>query len=144
MVFRNSLEKRVLLRKFIKEKRLVRTPVTVDTLSALLIEKMGFEAIALGGYPTSGSLLGLPDIGLLTMTEVVDNCRRVANVTNIPLIIDADNGYGGVPNVCRAVRELENAGASAIVIEDQVWPKRCGHMAGKAIVETSEFILHET
>lgn len=134
------LEKRVKLRELIENKRLVRAPVPVDTLSAVLIEQTGFEAIAQGGYPTCGSQLGLPDIGLLTMTEIVEQCRRIANATNIPLIVDADTGYGNAPNVARTVLELENAGASAIVLEDQKWPKRCGHMQGKEVAPLEEYL----
>ena len=133
-------KKRETLRALLLEKKLVRTPVPFDAISALLAEKAGFEAIALGGFPTVGSLLGLPDIGLLTLSGNVDACRRMANITRIPLIVDADNGYGGIPNVVRTVRELENAGASAIVLEDQVFPKRCGHMNGKQLVSMEEFL----
>lgn len=141
VVILNTAEaKRKRLRALIQGDKMIRCPVAMDVLSGLLIEKAGFEATAIGGFPSVGSQFGLPDIGLLTMSEVVENCRRMSNAIRIPLFVDADTGYGGIPNVMRTVRELENAGASGIIVEDQVWPKRCGHMEGKQIVTQEEYL----
>jgi 2-methylisocitrate lyase-like PEP mutase family enzyme len=92
------------------------------------------------GYGTAAATLGLPDIGLLTMTEMLNNARAIANAVDIPLIADADTGYGNPVNVIRTVKEYEKAGVAAIHIEDQVWPKRCGHMSGKLVIPKNEMV----
>ena len=111
-----------------------------DALSAKLAEKAGFKAVVVSGYAVAASLIGEPDIGLLTQTEVLDVSRRIINAVNIPVIVDGDTGHGGVLNVMRMVRELIGIGASGVIFEDQTWPKRCGHMRGKSVVEAEEHI----
>jgi 2-methylisocitrate lyase-like PEP mutase family enzyme len=122
------------LRQLLETKKLIVAPGAYDSLSAKLIEGTGFEALYMTGYGTAASMLGLPDIGLLTMTEMLSNVRAIADAVEIPLIADADTGYGNAINVVRTVNEYEKAGAAALHIEDQVWPKRCGHMAGKQVI----------
>ena len=116
----------------------VLAPGAYDALSARLVEQAGFPAVYMTGFGTSASLLGRPDIGLLSFGEMVDNARRMVQVVGVPLIADADDGYGNPINVIRTVREYEAAGVAAIHIEDQVIPKKCGHMEGKQVVEASE------
>src|SRR5919202_1323380 len=118
----------------------VLAPGAYDALSAQLVEGAGFEAVYMTGFGTSASLLGRPDIGLLTLSEMVDNARRIVQAVRVPVIADADNGYGNPINVIRTVREYEAAGVSAIHVEDQVSPKKCGHMEGKQVIEASEMV----
>jgi methylisocitrate lyase len=115
-------------------------PGVYDALTALLAQKTGFQAGYVSGAGLSVSLHGQPDIGLLTLSEVAATVRRLARATPLPLIVDADTGYGGEPNVERAVRELEGAGAAGLQIEDQVFPKRCGHLSGKTVVRPEEMV----
>ncbi len=117
---------------------IVTAPGAYDALSALLIEQAGFPAIYLTGNGQTASMLGLPDVGLITLTEMADRVRCTRAVTNVPLIADADVGYGSLLNVRRAMRELEAAGANAVQFEDQVSPKKCGHELGRSIVAISE------
>src|SRR5215813_6165804 len=105
-------------------------PGAYDALSARLAEQAGFGAVYMTGFGASASLLGRPDIGLLSFGEMVDHARRLVQAVDVPVIADADNGYGNALNVVRCVREYEAAGVAALHIEDQVSPKRCGHMAG--------------
>ena len=112
----------------------IELPGCYDTMSAMIIEEVGFEVVFLSGYGVAASLMGNPDIGLTTMTETAMISRFVAQKVRIPVIVDADNGYGNEDNVVRTVRELESAGAAAVVIEDQVLPKRCGHTNQKKIL----------
>jgi 2-methylisocitrate lyase-like PEP mutase family enzyme len=107
---------------------------------ARLVEMAGFPAVYMTGYGLSASLIGQPDIGLMTMTEMAAEAARMVAAVNIPVIADGDTGYGGVLNVVRTVREYERAGVAAIQIEDQVLPKRCGHMEGKQLVPTVEMV----
>ena len=100
--------------------------------------RAGFEALFVSGYSVAASQLVEPDIGLLTQTEVIDAARRICRVVDCPVIVDADTGYGGILNVVRTVNELIEAGAKGCFLEDQVWPKRCGHMAGKAVIPLEE------
>jgi 2,3-dimethylmalate lyase len=118
----------------------VLAPGAYDALSARLVEGAGFEAVYMTGFGTSASLLGRPDIGLLTFSEMVDNARRIAQAVRVPVIADADNGYGNPINVIRTVKEFEAAGVSAVHIEDQVIPKKCGHMEDKQVIEASEMV----
>ena len=113
-------------------------PGAYDALSARLIEQAGFPAVYMTGFGTSASLLGRPDVGLLTMSQMVDNARRIAQAVDVPVIADADTGYGNPLNVIRTVREYELAGVSAIHIEDQVTPKKCGHMENKQLISAAE------
>src|SRR3954462_7553848 len=119
-------------------------PGVVDPLYARLVAKHGFEAMYMTGAGTSATRLGMPDIGLLTLTEMVDNAARIAAVSDLPLIADADNGYGGPFNVRRAVQDYERAGVAAIPLEDQVLPKRCGHLAGKQLISAPEMVAKIT
>ncbi len=115
-------------------------PGTGNALFARIIEDMGFEAVYVSGAAVSNMNLGAPDLGLATMTEIVDATFRIAGACALPLIVDADTGYGNGLNVVRTVRMLERAGAAAIQLEDQIFPKRCGHFADKAVIPTDEMI----
>jgi len=115
-------------------------PGAYDALTARLVAQAGFDAVYMTGFGTTASLLGRPDVGLLGQAEMADNARRIAAVVDIPLIADADTGYGDPINVIRTVREYEQAGVAALHIEDQVMPKRCGHLAGKEVVPTGEMV----
>jgi len=118
-------------------KGMVVAPFIFDGGQALFVEKVGFSAAYMTGFGTAAKY-GLPDVGLLTLTEMADNVRILANSADIPIIADADTGYGNYSNVMRTVQEYERAGAGALHLEDQVWPKRCGHMAGKEVIPAEE------
>ena len=128
------------LREMLAGPEPVLAPGAYDALSARLVEEAGFGAVYMTGFGTSASLLGRPDIGLLTLGEMVDNARRMVQAVEVPVIADADNGYGNPINVIRTVQEYEAAGVSAIHIEDQIFPKKCGHMEGKEVIEASEMV----
>ncbi|AEA26784.1 isocitrate lyase and phosphorylmutase [Pseudonocardia dioxanivorans CB1190] len=115
-------------------------PGAYDALSARLVGQAGFDAVYMTGFGTSAALLGGPDVGLLTGTEMVDNARRIAAAVDLPVIADADTGYGNALNVHRTVRLYEQAGVAGIQLEDQVTPKRCGHMSGKQVVALPEML----
>ena len=115
-------------------------PGVYDALSAKIAARSGFEVIFITGYSLSASLLGEPDFGLLTQTEVVEAARRICAVAAIPVIVDADTGYGNAVNVMRTVDDLLRAGAAGMFLEDQVWPKRCGHMKGKQVIALEEHL----
>jgi 2-methylisocitrate lyase-like PEP mutase family enzyme len=115
-------------------------PGVYDALGAKLVERAGFPLTFISGYSVAASHLGLPDFGYLTQTEVVDVTRRVCASVGIPIIIDADTGYGNALNVIRTVNDLIEAGAAGMFLEDQVWPKRCGHMKGKRVIPTDEHV----
>jgi 2,3-dimethylmalate lyase len=117
---------------------MILAPGCYDPLGARLIEEAGFEAVYMTGFGTAAGRLGRPDVGLLTLTEMVDNARRIAQAVEVPVIADADTGYGNALNVIRTVHEYEEAGVSAIHIEDQVTPKRCGHLEGKEVIDAGE------
>lgn len=119
------------------EKPLV-MPGAHDALSALLIQQAGFKAVFMGGFPIAGVRYGVPDIGLLGAREFADAYRDMLAVTDLPALVDADNGYGDHKNVVHVVHNLERMGVQALFFEDQVSPKRCGHIAGKALVSTEE------
>ena len=121
-----------------KSKPLV-IPGIYDAIGAKIVEKVGFEAMFQTGYGTSATLFGMPDYGFIGSTETVDNARRICRAVSVPVIVDADTGYGNALSVWKLVRELENAGASGIFLEDQRWPKRCGHMQGKEVVTKEEY-----
>jgi 2-methylisocitrate lyase-like PEP mutase family enzyme len=129
------------LRELLSGPELVIAPGAYDALSARLIAQSGFQAVYLTGFGTAASVLGQPDVGLLTMSEMVSRAEALATVVgDIPLIADADTGYGNPINVRRTVREYERAGVAALHIEDQVWPKKCGHMEGKQVIPTQEMV----
>ena len=121
-----------------KSKPLV-IPGIYDAIGAKIVEKVGFEAMFQTGYGTSATLLGMPDYGFIGSTETVDNARRICHAVSIPVIVDADTGYGNALSVNKLVCELESVGASGIFLEDQKWPKRCGHMKGKEVIPKDEY-----
>ena len=113
-------------------------PGAYDALSARLIERAGFEAFVVGGFPLLGSRYGLPDIGLVGLAEMAAGMADILAATSLPVLVDADHGYGDAKNVTRTVRIYEKMGAAALLLEDQCSPKRCGHTAGKKIVAVDE------
>ena len=116
-------------------------PGVYDALTAKIAEDVGFQAAFQTGYGTSASLLGMPDFGFLNAGETLENARRIINCVNIPILVDIDTGYGNPLNVWKIVKDLERIGAKGIFLEDQVWPKRCGHMTGKTVISKEEYIL---
>jgi len=113
-------------------------PGVYDALTARIAARVGFDVVFISGYSVSAARLGEPDFGFLTQTEMADAARAVCRVSDAPVIVDADTGYGNALNVMRTVRDLQDAGASGVFLEDQVWPKKCGHMAGKRVVAAEE------
>jgi methylisocitrate lyase len=111
-----------------------------DGLTTRLAEQAGFEVFFIGGFSVAATLLGLPDFGYLTQTEMADTARRLCRLTTRPVLVDADTGYGNALNVLRTVELYADAGAAGLFLEDQVWPKRCGHMRGKQVVERAEWL----
>jgi carboxyvinyl-carboxyphosphonate phosphorylmutase len=128
------------LRRLIQSGKILVAPGAFDALSAKLIEAVGFKAVYMTGFGTAASIYGVPDIGLLTMTEMVENAKRISDSVGIPVIADADTGYGNHLNVMRTVEEYEKAGVAAIHIEDQVSPKKCGHMEGHKLISAGEMV----
>jgi 2,3-dimethylmalate lyase len=115
-------------------------PGAYDALSARLVEQAGFDVVYMTGFGTTASLIGRPDVGLLSGTEMADNARRIVSAVDVPVIADADTGYGNAVNVLRTVQLFEQAGVAGLQLEDQVAPKKCGHMSGKAVIETAEMV----
>ncbi|MBM4031366.1 MAG: oxaloacetate decarboxylase [Planctomycetes bacterium] len=115
-------------------------PGVYDTLSAKLVERVGFPMAFISGYCVAATAIGEPDLGLLTQTEIVERARRICGCVGIPIIVDADTGYGNPLNVHRTVRELIAAGAAGCFLEDQQWPKKCGHMRGKKVISREEYV----
>jgi carboxyvinyl-carboxyphosphonate phosphorylmutase len=115
-------------------------PGAYDALSARLIEQAGFDAVYMTGFGTTASLIGRPDVGLLSGAEMVDNARRIVSAVDVPVIADADTGYGNAINVVRTVQLYEQAGVAGIQLEDQVMPKKCGHMSGKLLIGAEEMV----
>jgi len=128
------------MRELLRACKYVYTPGITHALHAMIVERAGFEYVYMGGYDVSLTLYGLPDVGLLTANEMVENARHIARSVKIPVIADADTGYGNAINVVRTVRDYEAAGVAGIHIEDQVAPKRCGHVAGKMLVSLDEAV----
>jgi methylisocitrate lyase len=126
------------LRDLLRLPGIVRAPGAFDAWSARLVEMAGFPAAYMTGYGASASVLGQPDIGLMTMSEMVAQAKNMASAVDIPIIADADTGYGGILNVIRTVQEFETAGVAGLQLEDQVFPKRCGHMEGKQLISKNE------
>src|SRR5215471_3652740 len=115
-------------------------PGVYDTLSAMIVQRIGFPMTFISGYSVAATSIGEPDLGLLTQTEIVERARRICGSVSIPIIVDADTGYGNPLNVIRTVSELINAGAAGCFLEDQVWPKKCGHMRGKLVIPRDDYI----
>ncbi len=126
------------LRQRLADKKLLIAPGSYDCITARLVERAGFEATYITGSGVSLSALGAPDVGLMSFHEVLDRVKRVADSIEIPLIADVDTGYGGPLNIARTVVEMERAGVSAIQLEDQAWPKRCGHEPDRKLVSAEE------
>jgi 2-methylisocitrate lyase-like PEP mutase family enzyme len=132
------MAKAQLIRRSLAEHGQLIMPGVYDALSAKIAARAGFEVIFITGYSLSATLLGEPDFGLLTQTEVVSAAQRICSVVDKPVIVDADTGYGNAINVIRTVEDLIRAGAGGMFLEDQVWPKRCGHMKGKQVIPLDE------
>jgi methylisocitrate lyase len=128
-------------REFLRQPGIIRSLGAHDVFTARLIEAAGLETVFLGGFGTSASLLGLPDVGFITLSEMADAVRRMAQRVDIPVVADGDTGHGDLHNVVRTVREFERAGAAGVLLEDQVTPKRCGHFQGKQIIPAAEMVL---
>jgi len=132
------MEKGNLIREALKRQGQLIMPGVYDALSAKIAARAGFEVVFITGYSLSATLLAEPDFGLLTQSEVVAAAQRICSVIDAPVIVDADTGYGNAINVIRTVHDLIRAGAAGMFLEDQVWPKRCGHMKGKQVIPLDE------
>ena len=134
------MKKTSLLRRYIIEDSILVMPGAHDALTAKIVEQSGFKALTIGGYSASASILGKPDLSFLSLTEMADCVRRIVDIVDIPVFTDGDTGHGNVLNVRHTVKEIERTGAAGMFIEDQVFPKRCGHMLDKQVIEKSEMI----
>jgi methylisocitrate lyase len=134
------MKKTTLLKKLILDEEILVMPGAHDALSAKIIEQVGFKAVTMGGYAASAASLAKPDVSLMTLTEYVHIVRNIVEAVDLPLFVDGDTGHGNVTNVQRTVRLFESAGVAGLFIEDQVFPKRCGHMEGKQIIPTDEMV----
>lgn len=132
------MRKTTRLRRLMEAPEILRMPGIHDALSAKLAEEAGFAAVALGGFPATGTLLAEPDSSQLSLAELAEHLARICDATSLPVFADADTGFGNVTNTARTVRTLERAGVAGLFIEDQVFPKRCGHTPGKAVVPAAE------
>jgi len=128
------------LRELLRRERALMAPGAFDPMAARLVQQADFEAVYMTGGGTAPSRIGMPDVGLITMTEMVQNAAAIAEAVSIPVIADADTGYGNPLNVRRTVREYERAGVAGIHIEDQVFPKKCGHLLGKRLIPEEEAV----
>jgi methylisocitrate lyase len=127
------------LKSMLKANKPLVIPGVYDAIGAKIAEKVGFEVMFQTGYGTSATLFGMPDYGFIGATETIDNARRICRAVSVPVIVDSDTGYGNALSVWKLVRELESTGASGIFLEDQRWPKRCGHMQGKEVITQEEY-----
>ena len=134
------MKKSAKLRELLRRPQILILPGAYDALSARIIEMAGFDALIHSGYGTAASLLALPDIGLVNFREMCDRVRYIARSVEIPAFADGDTGYGNPINVFRTVKEYIWAGAAGMFIEDQIWPKKCGHMFGKQTISQDEFV----
>jgi carboxyvinyl-carboxyphosphonate phosphorylmutase len=134
------MKKTSLLKKLILDDEILVMPGAHDAMSAKIIEQVGFKAVTMGGYAASAASLAKPDVSLMTLTEYVHIVRNIVEAVDLPLFVDGDTGHGNVTNVQRTVRLFESAGVAGLFIEDQVFPKRCGHMEGKQIISTEEMV----
>ncbi|MFC4001612.1 oxaloacetate decarboxylase [Prauserella oleivorans] len=128
------------LRELLVSGQPVVAPGAYDALSARLVEQAGFDVVYMTGFGSTASLIGRPDVGLLSGAEMIDNATRIVSAVDVPVIADADTGYGNALNVLRTVRSYEQAGVAGIHLEDQVMPKKCGHMSGKAVIGREEMV----
>ena len=128
------------LRALLDQGRLLVLPCPYDGLSARMVARAGFPAAFMGGYAVAAGRFAWPDIGLMSPTEMLDSARSIIRASGLPILVDGDTGYGGDANVARTVTDLAQAGAAAVMIEDQTWPKRCGHLPGKDVVDRAEAV----
>lgn len=128
------------LRRLLNNSKPLVIPGVYDAIGARIAQKVGFKAMFQTGYGTSATLLGMPDYGFIGSGETIENARRICRAVSIPVIVDSDTGYGNALTVWKLVKELESAGAAGIFLEDQRWPKRCGHMSGKEVVSKDEYV----
>jgi carboxyvinyl-carboxyphosphonate phosphorylmutase len=134
------MKKTKLFRKLLEKVDILVIPGAFCALVAKIIEKVDYQAVYMTGYGTSSAIIGKPDAGFATMSEMVLNAKYIANSVNIPVISDADTGYGNAVSVTRTIREFEQAGVVGVHLEDQVWPKKCGHVPGKKVIKTDEMV----
>lgn len=139
-MFNHCMNKPKKLRQLLKSRKSLLMPVAHDALTAKIIEKVGFDAFSIGGFGVAASHFGLPDIGILTQGDFQPSVKNILSVSALPALVDGDTGYGNGESVRRLVREYEALGAAAIFIEDQVWPKRCGHTGVKEVIPTEEMM----
>src|ERR1700690_3987928 len=128
------------LRQLLAQRKAVLLPGSANALAARVIEDIGFKAIYVTGAGVSNTFLGVPDIGLLSVTELAGHVSAMRDVVSLPLIVDADTGFGNALNVARTIQTLERSGANAIQLEDQDFPKRCGHFSGKSVIAREEMV----
>lgn len=135
------MKKTTLLRELLSERKAVPVPGAHDVISAKLVEKTGFKALQVSGFGLSATLLGLPDMAFISFTEVLEFTRNIIDAVSIPVMADADTGYGNAVNASRVTEKFISAGAAGMNLEDQVFPKRCGHIEGKTIIPSEEMVL---
>ena len=128
------------LRELLAQPGCLVAPGVADALAARLVALEGFQAVYMTGFGTSITRLGMPDVGLLTATEMIDNATRIVDASGLPVVADADTGYGNPVNVRRTIRDYQRAGVAGVHLEDQQWPKRCGHLSGKRVIPTAEMV----
>ncbi len=134
------MKQATVLRQLIEAPDIVVLPGAHDVLSAKLMEQAGFAAVFTSGFGLAASTLGMPDVGLLTMTETLDRVKRIVDAVSVPVVADMDTGYGNPLNVVRTVQECVRLGVAGIILEDQLWPKKCGHMEGKRVIPVEEHV----
>lgn len=134
------MQKIIKFQKLLETQKSIVVPCVCDALSAMIAERVGFKLLTTGGFVIAATAFGLPDIGLLTLTEMVQINKQIINAVDIPIFADADNGFGGLNNVTRTVKSFEEIGAVGINLEDQVLPKRCGHLDGKEVISLADAV----
>lgn len=127
-------------KQLVRSGTILQAPSVYDCLSAKIAEQSGFQAVHMGGSASSASVLGMPDLGFMTLTEMVEHARNIVAAVNVPVLVDADTGHGNALNVMRTVYEFERAGAAALHLEDQAMPKKCGHFDGKVLISAEEMV----
>lgn len=132
------MRRSTLLRKMLEGPEIVVLPGAYDALSARLAQRAGFDAVFTTGFGFAAATLGAPDIGLMTASEIIERARNIVNAVDLPVVADMDTGYGNPLNVIRTVRECVNAGVAGIILEDQEWPKKCGHFEGKRVIAAED------